>query len=109
MTPTEYHDLCSGHDWYHDYSDDHKVWTRGQRERLKLRQLAESSPELFAIWRAWNAHKFHGGAIPPRPDIDSVATFPGAIPAFVPGQLSLTDEKAGSVCRCTTLGGHSHA
>jgi hypothetical protein len=111
MTPHEYHDRCKRHDWQHDNSDDHSVWTRGQRERRILREAAEASPELFAIWRAWNAHAYHGGAIPPRPDVAAVATFPGAVPALIPGQLSLDAETAGSSrkCHCTTLGGHAHA
>lgn len=31
--------LLSFHDWYYDYSDDHSVWSRGQRERAAI--LAE--------------------------------------------------------------------
>ena len=25
--------LCQSHDWYYAYSDDHRAWTRGTRER----------------------------------------------------------------------------
>ena len=28
--------LLSFHDWYYDYSDDHSVWSRGQRERVAI-------------------------------------------------------------------------
>ena len=98
MTPTEFHDRCKRHDWAHDNADDPRAYARGQADRRELRQAAESSPELFAIWRAWNAHAYHGGAIPPRPDVEAVATFPGAVPPHIPGQLSLldpSDESAG--------------
>ena len=92
MNPLEFHLRCAAHDWTHDNSDDHSRWNRGQRDRQELRAAAESSPELAAIWHAWNAHAYHRGAIPQRPDIEAVSTFPGAQPAHIPGQLSLGEE-----------------
>lgn len=32
------------HDWYYAFSDDHSVWTRGERERNTLRGIAKSDP-----------------------------------------------------------------
>lgn len=28
------------HDWYYDYSDDHRVWTRGHNERSQINRLS---------------------------------------------------------------------
>lgn len=36
---TELATLCSKHDWYYDYSDDHSVWKRGEAEYKKIEEL----------------------------------------------------------------------
>ena len=36
------YDQLKGHDWYYGYSDDHRVWKRGQRMQNHLRKLLES-------------------------------------------------------------------
>jgi hypothetical protein len=36
------YDQLKGHDWYYGYSDDHRVWKRGQRRQDHLRKLLES-------------------------------------------------------------------
>ena len=46
MTKEEYQKLLESHDWYYHYSDDHRVWKRGQKEREDLRHYAGQSPEL---------------------------------------------------------------
>lgn len=35
----EYRELLSGFDWYYEYSDDHRVWTNGCRQRDKIRDV----------------------------------------------------------------------
>lgn len=40
--------LCAAHDWYFDFSDDHSVWKRGQRE----------SDAIMAIQRSMIAQGF---------------------------------------------------
>ena len=40
--------LLRNHDWYFEYSDDHKVWKRGVAQRAAINAEAErlSQPEL---------------------------------------------------------------
>jgi len=37
MTKEEFKKQIRRHDWYFHYSDDHRVWTRGNKELKKLR------------------------------------------------------------------------
>ncbi len=41
-------ELLRTHDWYFDYSDDHRVWKRGVEERKVIKEEAEriGRPEL---------------------------------------------------------------
>jgi len=41
-------EMLRNHDWYFDYSDDHRVWRRGVEERNQIRKEAErlGRPEL---------------------------------------------------------------
>lgn len=41
MTVEEFEKLCLDHDWYYEYSDDHRVWTQGKNQRT-------------AIWEAYS-------------------------------------------------------
>lgn len=41
------------HDWFFQYSDDHSVWTRGNRAR---QQLLREQKELDPDWSIWNQH-----------------------------------------------------
>lgn len=41
------------HDWFYEYSDDHRVWTRGKDQRriiLNLREQCDPDSEI------WNEH-----------------------------------------------------
>lgn len=38
-TLKEFSEACRTHDWYYEYSDDHRVWTRGKNERASINQL----------------------------------------------------------------------
>lgn len=37
----EYIELLQTHDWYFEYSDDHKVWARGQKQQQRLSFLRQ--------------------------------------------------------------------
>ena len=41
-------DMLRNHDWYFEYSDDHKVWQRGVTQRAAINAEAErlGQPEL---------------------------------------------------------------
>jgi len=44
--------LLRNHDWYYDYSDDHRSWTKGKRERDEINALVKKMPEAEAraVW-----------------------------------------------------------
>ena len=44
-------ELCQAlknHDWYYEYSDDHRVWSNGSRERSKIKGLMSKLPKQYA-------------------------------------------------------------
>ena len=52
--------MLETHDWYYDYSDDHRYWTRGRDEARDIRALRESlnargvnTDELYAKYCPW--------------------------------------------------------
>ena len=46
----EYVKLLKGHDWYYDYSDDHRVWTKGADAHKKLRDMADKLDPEHKVW-----------------------------------------------------------
>ena len=60
MDKKEFFAECSRHDWYYGYSDDNRVWSAGEAHRSKLQAIADSDPELKAIWEAFAGHYFTG-------------------------------------------------
>lgn len=77
-----FHALCAAHDWYYNYSDDHKAWERGRAQADKLTALAASHPALAAHLDSWRAAMFG--------PIESRKPRPTEPPAVV-GQLSIFD------------------
>lgn len=56
----EFFDLCASHDWYYSYSDDQRVWRKGQVASGRLSKMAYTSEEHEAIYDAWQTHMFSG-------------------------------------------------
>ncbi|CAM0016776.1 hypothetical protein MYOV011v1_p0279 [Vibrio phage 6E35.1a] len=54
-----FHD-CSKFDWYYNYSDDHRVWTRGERESKALQARSRANSVTTAIYEAWSKYMFTG-------------------------------------------------
>ena len=40
-------------DWWHEYSDDHRVWQRGRAELLALRDAQERFDPSYQIWNTF--------------------------------------------------------
>lgn len=58
MTLEEYQKLLQHHDWYYYFSDDHRVWLRGEEASARIVALAKAGPDDFK--RAYNeAHARH--------------------------------------------------
>ena len=55
MTRKDFADALRRHDWYYSYSDDHRVWRRGQDETaaLKASHSALECPFDMATLRRW--------------------------------------------------------
>lgn len=66
-----FYDLCSKHDWYYDYSDDHRVWSRGNSEYDKLKTVGALHPKYQEMFVAWSKYVFSGNHFgtekPPKP------------------------------------------
>lgn len=48
-------DRLDNHDFWYNYSDDHSVWMRGERESLTIEQIAKTLPARVTnlIWNAY--------------------------------------------------------
>lgn len=76
MTTTEFFNACKGHDWFHQFSDDHSVYTRGQRRESELRTLTEGNRAFAAIFAAWRSYNYSGPAFgSERAPLPELATF----------------------------------
>lgn len=51
MNVADYFKALKGHDWYYEYSDDHRVWTRGRDNSRKLQAIAQEQPVLSRMYR----------------------------------------------------------
>lgn len=47
MTITEFKTALANHDWFYYFSDDHRVWTRGEEAGKKLINIARNSGVEF--------------------------------------------------------------
>ena len=59
MTLTEFYDLLKRHDWSYNYSDDHRVWQKGQDESNMIRHILDGNSRdekyrnLYERYREW--------------------------------------------------------
>jgi hypothetical protein len=47
---TQYREKLAAHDWFYDWSDDHRVWRQGQEARKELERLASRLDPDLIIW-----------------------------------------------------------
>lgn len=74
MTLGDYWDQLSKHDWYWDFSDDHRVWRRGSDEQGRLENIGGQSAAHKILYDGFVASMFSGEAwrtekkpVPTRP------------------------------------------
>jgi hypothetical protein len=53
MTKEEYFKLLNNHDWFYDYSDDHRVWTAGREASERIRYYALQSEEFMVMYKSF--------------------------------------------------------
>lgn len=56
----DYYDLLDSHDWYYHFSDDMKVYDKGEREEIQLDDIATQSPEHEKLYKGFQEHMFSG-------------------------------------------------
>ena len=49
--------LLRNHDWYFEYSDDHKVWQRGTAQRAEINAEAERLGQPELVEQAFEEYK----------------------------------------------------
>ncbi len=52
MNLEQYKKELDNHDWWYDYSDDHKTWKRGSENWKRLQEIGNESPEHYATLKA---------------------------------------------------------
>ena len=88
MTLTEYWDALNAHDWYYEYSDDGRVWAKGEAAWNRLTEICHQSPEHKALRQAFIDHYYSG---PPWNNVQAPKPIrPGASIPAVPN-LPSTD------------------
>lgn len=79
MTLQEFYDELNSHDWYYMYSDDHRVWSAGERDRKRLQELSKQIEGGQKLYEEFFEHHFSGEIFgtteapkPERPSSDKV-------------------------------------
>jgi hypothetical protein len=49
----EFYTMLEGHDWYFDYSDDHRAWDKGRKERYAIQAKMQENDKLRKLWEAY--------------------------------------------------------
>lgn len=62
MELNEYWDKLNCHDWYYQFSDDHRIWRNGETVNKQLAAIANQSPEHMALWDGFSKWAFSGPA-----------------------------------------------
>jgi hypothetical protein len=61
MTLQDYYEELDKHDWYYQYSDDSRVYNKGQQNADRLKRISEESPKHKILWEGFCNHMFSGG------------------------------------------------
>jgi len=56
----DYYNLLLWHDWFYMYSDDGRVYRKGEAEKARLEALAKQSPEHKALLEGFHKYHFSG-------------------------------------------------
>ena len=55
MNIEQFFNEASRHDWFYEYSDDHRVWTEGVNNQKRLYDLAEGNETKMQIMSAFRS------------------------------------------------------
>lgn len=74
MNLNDFNKLLWHHDWFSAYSDDHKVWQKGENDRQRFENIAKTSvyhKDLYQAWVKWSDDCING-TINPHPEPSSL-------------------------------------
>lgn len=49
-TPTEFYKMLEQHDWFYNYSDDHRAWTAGNEATRRLQAIIQENDVLTRMY-----------------------------------------------------------
>lgn len=53
-------DKCNGFDWFHEISDDIRVWQRGEADKSRIFAEAHGDKEKEQLWADHAKHRYSG-------------------------------------------------
>jgi len=72
MSLQEFFDELEKHDWYYEYSDDQRVWDKGNTNSKRLSGISEESEEHKKLYKDYTNHMYSGETFEkekiPKPD-----------------------------------------
>lgn len=54
----DYRKQLQFHDWFYDYSDDHRMWQRGSEQRRQIDQMQRNIDPDYSIWNSYAPEPF---------------------------------------------------
>lgn len=60
--------LLEAHDWYYNYSDDHRYYVKGSNERKVLQSMVQENGTLLRLYEDYANYVFNKAE---KPNIDS--------------------------------------
>jgi len=54
----DYKEKLLSHDWFYDYSDDHRVWTAGKNSFAQLKEMQKIYDPHYFIWNEYCPDQF---------------------------------------------------
>ena len=67
MDLVEYFKELQRHDWYYEYSDDHKVWEKGRNNSKRIQAAAQESEVMLRMYKDYADYVFNKM---PKPTIE---------------------------------------
>ena len=62
MTLQEFWDMLNRHDWYYQFSDDHRQWSDGNKNADQIKLLSDISAGHKKLYEGFCKHYFGGEA-----------------------------------------------
>ena len=62
MSLREYWDMLNRHDWYYQFSDDHRMWSDGNKNDSQIKLLSDISDGHKKLYEGFCKHYFSGEA-----------------------------------------------